>query len=74
LSSLTNVSFTAVQYAIFSSLMTLLPKILGGYSGTMVEVMGYQQFFLITALMGMPVLILIFWADKRFDFKDVVIR
>ena len=34
LSSLTNVSFTAVQYAIFSSLMTLIPKILGGYSGS----------------------------------------
>ena len=37
LSSLTNVSFTAVQYAIFSSLMTLFPKVLGGYSGTLVE-------------------------------------
>ncbi|KZY90992.1 MFS transporter, partial [Oleiphilus sp. HI0073] len=33
LSSLTNVSFTAVQYAVFSSLMTLLPKVIGGYSG-----------------------------------------
>jgi len=67
LSSLTNISFTAVQYAIFSSLMTLLPKILGGYSGTMVETMGYQKFFLLTALMGIPVLLLIFWANKRFD-------
>ncbi len=37
LSSLTNVSFTAMQYAIFSSLMTLLPKLLGGYSGSMVD-------------------------------------
>ncbi|PHS71426.1 MAG: MFS transporter [Methylophaga sp.] len=74
LSSLTNISFTAVQYAIFSSLMTLLPKILGGYSGTMVEAIGYQQFFLITALMGIPVLILVLWANKRFDFNDVVIK
>jgi PAT family beta-lactamase induction signal transducer AmpG len=74
LSSLTNISFTAVQYAIFSSLMTLLPKVLGGYSGTMVEVMGYQQFFLITALMGIPVLLLIIWANKRFDLKDVIIK
>ena len=49
LSSLTNISFTAVQYAIFSSLMTLLPKILGGYSGSVVETVGYSQFFLITA-------------------------
>jgi PAT family beta-lactamase induction signal transducer AmpG len=74
LSSLTNISFTAVQYAIFSSLMTLLPKILGGYSGGMVEAMGYQSFFLVTALMGLPVLILIIWASKHFKMNKVVIR
>jgi PAT family beta-lactamase induction signal transducer AmpG len=74
LSSLTNVSFTAVQYAIFSSLMTLLPKILGGYSGTMVEAVGYQSFFLITAIMGAPVLLLIIWASKRFELNDVTIK
>lgn len=67
LSSMTNISFTAVQYALFSSLMTLLPKILGGYSGTIVETLGYQQFFLITALMGIPVLLLIIWAGKYFQ-------
>jgi PAT family beta-lactamase induction signal transducer AmpG len=70
LSSLTNISFTAVQYAIFSSLMTLLPKILGGYSGTIVETIGYQYFFLSTALMGVPVLVLILWANKRFDMHS----
>lgn len=59
LSSLTNVSFTAVQYAIFSSMMTLLPKLVGGYSGTMVSAFGYEMFFLITAMMGIPVLFLI---------------
>ena len=64
LSSLTNISFTAMQYAIFSSLMTLLPKTLGGYSGSMVEGVGYSNFFLITALMGIPVLILIILAGK----------
>lgn len=74
LSSLTNISFTAVQYAIFSSLMTLLPKVLGGYSGTMVGVMGYQQFFLMTAVIGLPVLVLIAWASKRFDLNDVVMK
>ena len=45
LSSLTSVSFTAVQYAIFSSLMTLTPKLLGGYSGTIVSNIGYPNFF-----------------------------
>jgi len=59
LSSLTHVSFTAVQYAIFSSLMTLLPKTLGGYSGGMVDAMGYPAFFAMTTLMGVPVLFLV---------------
>jgi len=71
LSSLTNISFTAVQYAIFSSLMTLLPKILGGYSGTLVDELGYPTFFIITALMGLPVLILILVARKRFEAKQI---
>jgi PAT family beta-lactamase induction signal transducer AmpG len=66
LSKLTNISFTAVQYAIFSSLMTLLPKILGGYSGSMVDSMGYPNFFLLTAALGVPVLVLILVAGKKF--------
>lgn len=64
LSSLTNISFTAMQYAIFSSLMTLLPKVLGGYSGSIVDGLGYESFFTITALMGLPVLILILWVNR----------
>jgi MFS transporter, PAT family, beta-lactamase induction signal transducer AmpG len=59
LSSLTNVSFTAMQFAIFTSMMTLLPKILGGYSGSIVDSIGYPGFFIMTTLMGIPVLILI---------------
>lgn len=70
LSALTNVSFTAVQYAIFSSLMTLLPKVLGGYSGSMVEVMGYSNFFLFASLIGLPVLILIVWIQHYIDIED----
>ncbi len=59
LSSLTSISFTAVQYALFSSLMTLFPKLFGGYSGTVVAAWGYENFFLLTALMGIPVLFLV---------------
>lgn len=64
LSSLTSVSFTAVQYAIFSSLMTLTPKLLGGYSGTIVSNIGYPNFFLMTTLIGIPILILVVWVAK----------
>lgn len=69
LSGLTNISFTAVQYAIFSSLMTLFPKLIGGYSGTMVSAWGYERFFLITAIMGIPVLVLV-WMVKSLYEQD----
>ena len=69
LSSLTNVSFTAVQYAIFSSMMTLLPKLVGGYSGTMVSAFGYEKFFMLTAVMGIPVLFLIIMQQRIKDQK-----
>jgi PAT family beta-lactamase induction signal transducer AmpG len=69
LSRLTNISFTAMQYAIFSSLMTLLPKLIGGYSGSIVENIGYSQFFLVASLMGLPVLWVIYLANKHLKFE-----
>jgi len=64
LSSLTSVSFTAMQYAIFSSLMTLFPKLLAGYSGAMSIELGYQQFFYLTAIMGIPAIVLVIILSK----------
>ena len=69
ISSLTNVSFTAIQYAIFSSLMTLFPKLLGGYSGSLVEVFGYSGFFTLTAVMGLPVLVILVIANRKLELK-----
>ncbi|MGS2717763.1 AmpG family muropeptide MFS transporter [Eionea flava] len=65
LSSLTSIEFTATQYAIFSSMMTLFPKLLGGYSGTLVESVGYSTFFLMTAIIGIPVVMLILFLQRR---------
>lgn len=70
LSALTNIKFTAIQYAIFSSLMTLFPKILGGYSGSMVDSIGYVNFFLFASAIGLPVLFLVWLANKHLDFKE----
>lgn len=64
LSGLTHVAFTAFQYALFSSLMTLVPKLLGGYSGSLVDAFGYERFFLFTAVLGLPVLLLIYLASR----------
>ena len=65
LSSLTSLSFTAMQYAIFSSMMTLFPKLLGGYSGTVVDAFGYTSFFFGAALIGVPVLVLVALAARQ---------
>lgn len=70
LSSLTNISFTATQYALFSSLMTLLPKLFGGYSGSIVSSIGYSQFFVVTTLLGLPVIVLILLARKRLRIEE----
>ena len=70
LSALTSIRFTAVQYAIFSSLMTLLPKVLGGYSGTIVDNTNYQFFFIFTFLIGVPILALIYYVDKYIVIGD----
>jgi PAT family beta-lactamase induction signal transducer AmpG len=64
LSSLTNVSYSATQYALFSSLMLLLPKFVAGFSGDYVDAFGYAHFFTSTALLGLPVLVLVWLASR----------
>ncbi len=70
MSSLTNISFTATQYAIFSSIMTLFPKIIGGYSGTLVDTFGYANFFLFASLLGVPVIFLIYFLRNRLELQN----
>lgn len=64
LSSLTNVSYSATQYALFSSMMLLAPKWLAGYSGAFVDAFDYPTFFLATAALGLPVLLVIALASR----------
>jgi PAT family beta-lactamase induction signal transducer AmpG len=71
LSSLVNIQFTAMQYAILSSLMTLIPKILAGYSGSMVDSIGYMGFFIFAAAIGLPILILIVLANRSLHLNPV---
>ena len=65
MSSLTNISYSATQYALLSSMMLLLPKWLAGFSGVAVDAVGYNTFFVGTALIGVPVLLLIWIASRR---------
>ena len=64
LSSLTNVSYSATQYALFTSVMLLLPKFLAGFSGWAVDHVGYGWFFTATAVLGLPVLLLVWLAGR----------
>jgi len=64
LSGLTNVQYSATQYALFSSMMLLLPKWLAGFSGRFVDAHGYAAFFTGTALLGLPVLLLVALAAR----------
>ncbi len=64
LSSLTNISYSATQYALFSSMMLLLPKFIAGYSGAYVDSFGYASFFTGTALLGLPVIVLLWFAAR----------
>ncbi len=59
LSSLTNTAYTATQYALFSSLMTLPGKFLSGFSGMIVDASGYVVFFTSAALVGLPAIMLV---------------
>jgi len=77
LSSLTNAAYTATQYALFTSIMTLPGKIIAGYSGWIVDTLqaghtfghkfgGYAIFFCYTALLGLPALLLALAVQGRF--------
>ena len=68
LSSLTNIRYSATQYALLSSMMLLLPKFIAGFSGDYVNAHGYADFFTATAWLGAPVLILV-WLAARVHSK-----
>ncbi|MCW8995982.1 MAG: AmpG family muropeptide MFS transporter, partial [Psychromonas sp.] len=64
ISKLTNIEFSATQYALFSSMMLLFPKFIAGFSGVYVDHFGYVNFFISSALIGVPVLGLIVLLKK----------
>ena len=70
LSSLTNVSYSATQYALFSSMMLLAPKWLAGYSGAFVDAYDYPTFFTATAFLGVPVLLLVWLATRLIPLPE----
>jgi PAT family beta-lactamase induction signal transducer AmpG len=67
LSSLTNRAYTATQYALFSSLMTLPGKFIGGFSGIIVDGYGYVSFFVYASAIGVPAVLLVLYLMQRIN-------
>jgi PAT family beta-lactamase induction signal transducer AmpG len=71
LSSLTNQAYTATQYALFSSFMTLPGKVISGFSGFIVDGYGYISFFVYAAAIGIPAILLVVYLMRRLNVDDV---
>ena len=65
MSSLTSKQYTATQYALFGTLWSLPAKSLASQWGRIVDAWGYPPFFVYTALVGLPALLLALWLMRR---------
>ena len=66
LSSLCNVSYTATQYALLSSLAATARTMLSSSGGWLAENLGWVPFFLLTVAAAVPGLLLLAWLGRRF--------
>jgi PAT family beta-lactamase induction signal transducer AmpG len=70
LSSLTSARYTATQYALLSSLYALPGKLLMGLSGFVVDAVNYPLFFVYTASLSLPGLILLYFLLRRMPASE----
>jgi MFS transporter, PAT family, beta-lactamase induction signal transducer AmpG len=69
-SALCNLEFTAAQYALISAATSVVGRLLTGTTaGNMIESVGYVNFYLLTALVALPG-ILLFWYMMRNGLVD----
>jgi PAT family beta-lactamase induction signal transducer AmpG len=62
---LTNRRFTATQYALLSSLATLGRNFFSGFSGVMVEQLGWTQFFMSCAVVAVPGILMAIYIHRQ---------
>jgi PAT family beta-lactamase induction signal transducer AmpG len=71
LSALCNLRFTATQYALLSALASIVGRFLTGTTaGSLIQTMGYFNFYLLTTFIAIPGVIL-FWYMIRSGLADV---
>jgi PAT family beta-lactamase induction signal transducer AmpG len=69
-SALCNLQFTATQYALISAAASVVGRLLtGGSAGALIQWLGYVNFYLLTAALAMPG-ILLFWFMMRAGMID----
>jgi PAT family beta-lactamase induction signal transducer AmpG len=61
MSSLTSKEYTATQYALFGTLWSLPAKTIASQWGRIVDAIGYPYFFVYTAVIAVPAVLLILW-------------
>lgn len=69
MSGLVDPRFTATQYALLVSLANLPGKVVGGFSGYIVEASSYSTFFMLSAASVVPALLLLAWLWPRIGPK-----
>ncbi|HEX2566464.1 MAG TPA: MFS transporter [Burkholderiales bacterium] len=73
LSALCNLRFTASQYALLSALASIAGRFLTGTTvGSLIEAVGYVNFYLLTTLIALPG-VLLFWLMMRSGLADLSI-
>lgn len=65
MANLTNRRFTATQYALLSSLATVGRNFFSGFSGVMVESLGWSQFFISCGVLAIPGILLAAYIHRR---------
>jgi MFS transporter, PAT family, beta-lactamase induction signal transducer AmpG len=65
LSGLCNVSYTATQYALLSSLAGVGRTILSAWGGKLATVLGWSPFFVLSTALCVPGLLLLLWIMRR---------
>lgn len=69
LSNLCNTSFTATQYALFSSLAAVPTRFLSAPAGWIVDQTAWIPFFLITTAAALPGIVMVAWLMRRGGFR-----
>ncbi len=70
LSSLTNVAYTATQYALLTSFMAFSRTVMSSGAGWLADQVSWTTFFVLTTVAALPGLILLLWMIRRFPARE----